>query len=109
MATQWIHRRVHPRGPVSRFGVFEVQVFSGQFWPGIDRLGRSERATERQRPTVYALLDQPQDAWIFSGIPTFDPVTVRAAVDALAHSFRASIRSGAIGLDQPQQSLFGAG
>src|SRR3989304_6037007 len=100
-------RRLHPRGTTGRFGAFEVTVFNAALWPGIDRLGRSERATERQRPTVYALLDQPQDAWIFSGIPTFDPVTVRAAVDALAHSFRASTRSGAIGLGQPQQSLFG--
>src|SRR3972149_3155628 len=98
MATQWIHRRVHPRGTVSRFGVFEVQVFSGQFWPGFDRLGRSERARERRRPTVYALLDQPHDAWIFSGIPTVDPATIRPAVDALARSFRANVRRGAIGL-----------
>ena len=100
-------RRLHPRGTTGRFGAFEVTVFNAVLWPGIDRLGRSERATERQRPTVYALLDQPQDAWIFSGIPSFDPITARAAVDALAQSFRANVRGGAIDVDQPARIPFG--
>lgn len=99
----WINRRIYPRG-VGRFGVFEIAVFNEELWPGLEH--RAERTKERQRPSVYRLLDQPQDAWIFSSV--FDPATVRAAVDGLAQSFRAPRRSDWIALDQPVPIQFGA-
>ena len=97
-------RRLHPRGTTGRFGAFEVTVFNAVVWPGIDRLGRSERARERRRPTVYALLDQPQAAWIFKTLPP----DLRVPAEALARSFRASRRLGVFPLDQPQRIPFGA-